>query len=205
MILPIADWASKNYIFFIAIILAAFLIFSFFIFLYLKSWKKKRIEKILFEEEQRKKGLEKFVDRKGNEKWGTPEQVTEWKEKDRLINSIIEEIKEFTPARPELRDEYAYQLSLHSWLKKSFPNAKIEIQRGHSRPDIVIEDIAIEIKGPTDTQGLVTIADKCMRYAEHFPEGFIIVLFEVQVNEGRYQEWLDSLNKKYPNVKVIRK
>lgn len=205
VILPIVQWVSENYIIFLLGFIVVFLIFAFFAFLYFRSWKRKHAEKIFFEEDQREKGLEKFVDRNGNEKWGTPEQVVVWSEKDQLINRIVEEIKAFEPAKPELRNEYAYQLSLHSWLKKSFPKADIEIQRGHSRPDIVIEDIAIEIKGPTDSQGLITIADKCMRYADNFPEGLIVVLFEVRVNEGRYQEWLESLKRKYPNVKVIRK
>lgn len=205
IILPIVQWVAENYIIFVLGFIVVFLIFAFFVFLYLRNWKKKRTERIIFERGQGKKGMVKFVDRNGNEKWGKPEEVAEWREKDQLINRIVEEIKAFEPAKPELRNEYAYQLSLHSWLKKSFPKADIEIQRGHSRPDIVIEDIAIEIKGPTDSQGLITIADKCMRYADHFPQGLIVVLFEVRVNEGRYQEWLESLKRKYPNVKVIRK
>jgi hypothetical protein len=89
-------------------------------------------------------------------------------------------------------------------LSKTFPSARIEEQRGSSRPDIVIDNIAIEIKGPTKSQDLKTIADKCMRYGEHFPDGIIIVLFEVKVNDRYYKEWLEGIKKYFPQVEVIR-
>ena len=67
-----------------------------------------------------------------------------------------------------------------------------EVQRGSSRPDIVVGDIAIEIKGPTDNQGLITIADKINRYSQHF-EHIIVVLFEVQIFERFYNEWYEGI------------
>jgi|GEM_PF-3078548 len=44
-----------------------------------KEKETKLAAKLAFEEEQRSKGLVKFVDRSGNEKWGTPEQVKDWR------------------------------------------------------------------------------------------------------------------------------
>lgn len=49
-----------------------------------KKARKKRKEEMrkakqAFEKEQRKKGLIKFIDSIGKERWGTPEQVQEWK------------------------------------------------------------------------------------------------------------------------------
>lgn len=122
-----------------------------------------------------------------------------------MINRIIAEIEDFKPAREHLRLEYNYQLNLYGWLNKTFPTAKIEKQRGSSRPDIVIDDIAIEIKGPTKSRDLTTIADKCMRYGKKFPDELIIVLFEVETSNRFYEEWRDGIKEKYPQVKVIRK
>jgi DNA-directed RNA polymerase subunit M/transcription elongation factor TFIIS len=182
--------------------------------------KRKRIEEqereeqriMAFEEKQRRKGLIKFVDKFGEGKWGMQEDVEKWKredeekrEKEKLINRVIAEIKDFKPARKQLELEYNYQLNLHGYLSKTFPSARIEEQRGSSRPDIVIDNIAIEIKGPTKSQDLATIADKCIRYGEHFPDGIIIVLFEVEVNDRRYKEWLEGIKKYFPQVEVIRK
>lgn len=39
----------------------------------------KRLEEKRFEEEQKKKGLVKYIDEDGNVMWGTPEQVIKWK------------------------------------------------------------------------------------------------------------------------------
>ena len=40
------------------------------------------VERFLFEREQMAKGLVKFVDRFGNERWGKPEQIEQWKKED---------------------------------------------------------------------------------------------------------------------------
>lgn len=97
--------------------------------------------------------------------YNTIKKIREKKHLPLMIDKLLEEIKRFKPPRSNL-SEWEYQLSLHSWLKQKFPDADIEKQRGSSRPDIVIGDnIAIELKGPTTRQGLITIADKINRYS----------------------------------------
>ena len=90
------------------------------------------------------------------------------------------------------------------YLKSKFSDADIEQQKGSSRPDIVIGDVAIEVKGPTKTRDLETVADKCMRYYQHFGE-LVVVLFEVEVSERRYGEWKRGMETTFPNVRIIRK
>jgi len=175
------------------------------------KWKtKKKREKELFDRRQIETGLIKFVDRFENERWGKPEEVKDWtkedeeaKEKEKLINQVILEINNFKPSR-KYSSEFPYQIELVGYLKHKFPSADIEKQKGSSRPDIVVEDVAIEVKGPTRTGDLQTIADKCMRYYQHFGE-LIIVLFEVGVYEPRYEEWKKGIKNTFPNVKIIRK
>lgn len=104
--------------------------------------------------------------------------------------------------------EYSYQSELAQWLKSRFSDTNIEIQRGSSRPDIVVKGIAIEIKGPTGENELRTIADKCMRYSQHFKSGIIIVLFDVQVNSRWYVEWVNGIKKTHEHlthIEIIRK
>ena len=110
-----------------------------------------------------------------------------------MINQVVEAIEEFKPAR-RYKNEFPYQVELVGYLKSKFPHADIEQQKGSSRPDIVVGDIAIEVKGSTRTQDLKTIADKCMRYYQHFGE-LVIVLFEVDVYEPRYEEWKKGIKK----------
>jgi len=119
-------------------------------------------------------------------------------------NQVWQAIEEFKPAKEKLKHEYNYQLNLHGYLKAKFPSAVIEKPKGSSRPDIVIDDIAIEIKGPTRENELKTIADKCMRYPQHF-NNLIIVLFEVEVNQRRYDEWIRGMKRTFPQAIIIRK
>lgn len=160
---------------------------------------KLKAEKLYYEEEQKAKGFVKFVDRFGYERWGEPNEV----EKEKLVNQVVGKIEDFKQCR-NYHDEFSYQIELVGWLKSEFPNADIEQQKGSSRPDIVVRDVAIEVKGPTRTADLRTIADKCMRYCQHYKE-LIVVLFEVDASERRYEEWERGMKNTFPNVKIIRK
>lgn len=177
---------------------------------YIKKLIREERAKAEFEKKQIKKGLIKFVDRLGTERWGKPAEVKKWtkedeeaKEKSKRINLVVDEIENFQPAR-KYGNEFSYQVELTGYLKSKFKGVDIEKQKGSSRPDIIIEDIAIEIKGPTRSKDLVTIFDKCGRYYQHFAE-LIIVLFETDVYGPRYDEWLKAIKNTFPRVKVIRK
>jgi hypothetical protein len=122
-----------------------------------------------------------------------------------LFLSIIESINSFQPLLPDYENELPYHIDLARWLEPKFPMLKVEFQQGSARPDIVIEDIAIEIKGPTTEQGLQSIADKCLRYHHHFNK-MIVVLFDIRTKTDRfYTEWEDGLKRYFPDVMVIKK
>ena len=188
------------------ILIVLFLIIFLLFHIYKRKLKK---ERNVFEKKQRQKGLFKFVDKFGNKKWGKVKEFNFWKnknkqqkQKQKLISKLIFEIENFKPSR--LYDkEIFYQIELVGYLKNKFPNVDIEKQKGSSRPDIVVDDISIEIKGPTKTEDLKTIADKCMRYVQHFNE-IIIVLFNVNVNKQMYDEWEKGINKNFPNINIIK-
>jgi hypothetical protein len=116
---------------------------------------------------------------------------------------IIEAIGRFRPSRA-YRDESFYQVELAGFLKHQFPDTAIEVQAGSARPDIVIGDTAIEIKGPTTYRDLATIFDKCVRYTRGWNH-LIVALFMVEVSEGQYAEWERSLKKHFPDVILIKK
>ena len=121
------------------------------------------------------------------------------------FDKVVAEIKKFKLPKRQLKIEESYHLSLYAWLKKSFSSAKIEEQRSGTRPDISIDDIAIEVKGPTKNPDLNSIANKCLIYPQYFPDGLIIVLFDVNVGNRRYNEWLEGMRRTHPDARVIRK
>jgi len=122
-----------------------------------------------------------------------------------LLHELTNKINEYQPIKP-FRNEELYHTNLYTYLCEKIPGEiGFEVQRGSSRPDIVVGDIAIEIKGPTDNQGLITIADKINRYSQHF-EHIIVVLFEVQSLERFYNEWFEGIMRQYGDlVTIIRK
>ena len=112
-------------------------------------------------------------------------------------------IKKFNPTK-KYRRELPYQMELSGWLKAYYGSIAIEESRGRSRPDIVVFGIiAIEVKGPTTNRELKTIADKIVRYGQHY-ESIIIVLFDVK-DEQRYSEWRKGMQKRFPDAIIIRK
>lgn len=168
-------------------------------------------EEAEFEKKQNSLGLFKYINKLGEITWANQETIEKLKadeikraEEALLINRIITSIREFKESR-KYKNEYEYQLELQGWLKSKFIDSEIEMQIGSSRPDIVInKTIAIEVKGPTRSQDLATVVDKCLRYLTHFKE-LIIVLFDVDVSEKRYNEWRDAIDRHHPNVKIIKK
>ena len=121
----------------------------------------------------------------------------------KLENQVYEEIKRFKPSK-NYENEIGYHAELQGWLKRIFPQSKIEMQISSARPDIVIDNIAIEVKGPTDAHALDTLTSKCLRYSIHY-ESMIIVLFNPTVSEKYYDDITDGIKVHFPNVRVIVK
>lgn len=126
------------------------------------------------------------------------------KKKKEFKYQVVKAIKDFKPSQ-RWSSEEGYHGELQGWLRARYPNSKVEKQMGSSRPDIVIKDIAVEIKGPTTYDRLDTIANKCMRYKNYFKGGLIVVLFDVLVGNRMYNEWKISLLDTFPETIIIKK
>ena len=120
-----------------------------------------------------------------------------------LPYKIYETIKEFEPSQ-KYNLEIGYHAELQGWLKCKFPNAKAEVQTYSSRPDIVIGNVAIEVKGPTTDDSLDTIGSKCLRYTQYYNH-LIFVLFCPSFSENKYKELMEGMKKHFPDIKVIKK
>jgi len=148
-------------------------------------------------------------DKVNNELWGRDKNPEQVKKETGLVHSelfdkVVQEIKEFK-IKVVAGHEQPYQFLLFGWLQREFPELKMEEQRGSSRPDIVIKDIAIEVKGPTEHSDLQTVADKLVRYRQHFKGGTIVVLFNVKANARLYSEWERGIKTQHPEVVIFRK
>jgi hypothetical protein len=124
-----------------------------------------------------------------------------------FYEQVVREIKLFQPSG-SYDNESPYHMELLGYLKAKFPNKKVESEkyRVSSIPDITIDGIAIEVKGPTGERELRTIADKCLRYCPSHPKGMIVVLFRISPNiQFFYDDWFRDMNKLHPEVKIISK
>jgi len=199
----ILDPSPVPYILFgtIGVIVGIWIIFLFINKERIKKWIEKRKAE---REAQRRKHLEEAERRRRLREKREMELRKKREEEERnKVNAIVDAIEAFKPFR-KYNDEKSYQIDLARWLSRKFPEVKIEEAVGSTRPDIVINDIAIEIKGPTYDTDLQTIADKCLRYSQHYKK-LIIVLFDVHANENRYSEWFEGMKERFPEIIVIKK
>jgi hypothetical protein len=120
-----------------------------------------------------------------------------------LFERLVRATEEFTPSTNWI-NESGYQAELYSVLKQSFPEISVNPQKDSSTPDLVIEDIGIEVKGPTDGGELRTLPDECLRYSPHY-QSLIFVLFKPEFTELLYEEICDGISRTYSNIKIIRK
>jgi len=106
--------------------------------LYEKELKEK--ENRIFETEQKKKGLAKFIGKDLQEKWGTPEQVKKWKEMEVGLTS------NFFSMGPHEFEEFIGKL----FEKMGYRNVKITPKTGDYGIDVVAEKgnsrYAIQVK-----------------------------------------------------------
>lgn len=221
IIKPIINWIIYQINQFINLVnqnIGIIVIVILFAIILLVVWLRKRqheeeqidFEKRKYIEEQTAKGLFNFSDRFGKEKWGSLEEIEEWKRhdeeekmKESLLYRVFESIEDFKPSR-RYRNEFGYHTELQGWLKAHFPSAKVEIQNGASRPDIIIDDIAIEVKGPTNSQALNTLTTKCLKYSNYYTN-IICVLFEPSFTDKNFQEIQEGIDRTFPNVSIIVK
>jgi hypothetical protein len=160
--------------------------------------------------EQKEEELISFSDRYNVPTLGTLEEIEKLKKgddedkiKDILINRIVQSIQKFQPAR-KWPDEDSYHKELLGYLSAEYPDIKYEFQIGSSRPDLVIGNIAIEIKGPTDDDALNTLTTKCLKYSHHF-DHLIMILFDPYFSERHFKEVEDGIHRWFPHVVIIRK
>lgn len=109
---------------------------------------------------------------------------------------------------PQTEDDFHKQLYAH--LKKRFPQAqwKPKPKRGASQPDIAIDNIGIEVKGPTKNAHLKDILQKAPRYLLYWNPTFAI-LFAPQFGQGLtekyFREFKVGIQRHFRDVGVITK
>lgn len=119
------------------------------------------------------------------------------------LREIISEIEKFTPSK-NWSSEEGYQGELQGYLKHKFLSSRVEVQIGASRPDIVIDNIAIEVKGPTDDNAINSIPTKCLKYSKHY-DYLIFVLFRPTYSKRNYDAIMKDLKIHFPNIEIITK
>ena len=132
-------------------------------------------------------------------------------ETDTLVDEVVEKILEFEYKPPRRKDisgerEEDYHRQLWQWLKHDFPNATYDTgQRGSARPDIVINDVGIEVKGPTTKRSVNDIPQKLLRYGESFEPEIVVVLFNLQFKptSSFFMDFLSGVKKKHPKTIII--
>lgn len=119
-----------------------------------------------------------------------------------FIDKVVTSIALFKPFS-NYKLENQYQIDLARYLQNEYPDAKIEQRRGHSRPDIVIENVAIEVKGPTTIGALDTIPGKIIKYDRDMFAGMIVVLFNLRADMEYYHDWKERVLEQFPHIRFV--
>jgi hypothetical protein len=121
----------------------------------------------------------------------------------KLALAVYNSIEEFRPSN-SYDKEKPYHDELFSHLKKEFPQAEMEPMIQGGRPDIEIERIAVEVKGPTRNRDLDTLTSKVLIYGSKYTFVFCI-LFKPEFSESRFQVLKEALQQRLPHCGVITK
>lgn len=119
--------------------------------------------------------------------------IEQRKKQNKAFYDLVEGIKSFKYT-PTFREERPYQSMLYGYLKGKGFDVQYEVQSGASRPDLVVEGIAIEVKGPTDSMALQTLSHKAMKYSNHY-HFLIVVLFDCICSKYTLDETMMGLAK----------
>jgi len=119
------------------------------------------------------------------------------------LRDVLTEIDHFRPSK-NWSSEEGYQGELQGHLKNKFPTSRVEVQTGASRPDIIINNIAIEVKGPTDDNAINSLPAKCIKYTKQY-DYLIIVLFRPSFSHRNYDAIMEGIKKLHVNVEVVIK
>ena len=106
------------------------------------------------------------------------------------VIKIIRTIEEFDP-RKRYELEKDYQETLFTILNRAFPQCIFEKQKSFKNPDYEIEQICIELKGPTDKHQLDTVSEKVPRYLKEW-DHMIVVLYDITTSQTTYENWKDG-------------
>jgi len=123
--------------------------------------------------------------------WWHRERLKKQNEAFYQLTGVIKALR-YTPV---FNYEIDYQALLYGYLiGKGYTNIMYEPRSGDSRPDLSVDGIAIEVKGPTGADALRTIADKAMKYSNHY-HFLIAVLFDPYCRFSKVDETISGLGR----------
>ena len=92
-------------------------------------------------------------------------------------------------------------MTLHQYLSSKFGGKVKFLPRLQSgiKPDIVIDDIAIEVKGPTGANELHDLIQKCALWSNDFRK-IIFVLFAPNYRQETLEQTKSIIKKRFPEI-----
>jgi len=115
------------------------------------------------------------------------------KKREEAYFRLIDTIRNFK-YQPTFRDERPYHAMLYGYLKGKGFDVEYEVGTEGSRPDLVIDGIAVEVKGPTDSMALQTLSHKIVKYSNHY-RYLILVLFDCICSKYTLDETVTGIEK----------
>jgi len=124
------------------------------------------------------------------------------RKRDELFERVCKAIEKYEPPPRHSTIEIAYHWALFEYLRNKFPSNKVGLEtrtEDGARPDITIDHIAIEVKGPTGANDLDTLIAKCWKFSQHY-KNIIFVLFAPKYRPQKLDQVKAEIRKRYPEI-----
>jgi uncharacterized membrane protein YeaQ/YmgE (transglycosylase-associated protein family) len=123
-------------------------------------------------------------------------------ERRKLFERVCKAIEKYEPPKYFGEGkEIAYHSALFEYLRSKFPSNKVRFEQSTEnggKPDITIEHIAIEVKGPTGANELNSLITKCWKYGKD--KKIIFVLFAPKFRPQKFEQVKAEIRKRYPEI-----
>jgi hypothetical protein len=122
---------------------------------------------------------------------------------DDILERSIHAIEGYSPTTV-YPDSERYRAEMGAYLRENLSGHTVEVHDHWSKPPIVIDTIAVDVKGPADDHALETLSTNCLQYARSY-RSLIVVLFDRRFSSDHYDDMIAKLEGIFQNVTVILK
>lgn len=121
------------------------------------------------------------------------------------FEQVCDTIRQYRPPKTGIITAgIGFHTALYEYLRSKY-GEKVKFaphMQSGIKPDIVIDDIAIEVKGPTGANELDNLISKCANWSDDYKK-IIFVLFAPSYRQQTLEQKKSIIKKRFPEIKTV--